>query len=157
MRRTRVALDLPGSVGEAEALWYDVERWPAFVDGFAHVVSRDGAWPAAGATLVWDSLPHGRGRVVERVVEHVAGQGQTAEIEDPRLRGTQTVAFEALDDGVGVSLALEYALQQGGPLKAVIDALFIRRAIRDSLRRTLVRFGSELQSDGEPLRQHGSR
>jgi hypothetical protein len=157
MGRVRVGLDVPGSMAEAECLWYDVQRWPAFVDGFAHVVRREDAWPREGATLVWDSLPNGRGRVVERVTAYAQGRGQTAEVEDPRLHGTQTVAFESLDDGVGVTLALEYRLKQSGPLRAVTDVLFIRRAIRDSLRRTLVRFTRELASDREELREPGSR
>ena len=149
MGRTRVALDLPGSVAEAEALWYDTDRWPSFVDGFGHVVSRDEGWPGAGATLVWDSLPNGRGRVVERVVAQAPGDGQTVQVEDPRLRGRQTVAFAPVEDEVTISLALEYQLEQAGPLRAVVDALFIRRALRDSLRRTLVRFARELEADRE--------
>jgi hypothetical protein len=38
----------------------------------------------------------------------------------------------------------------------VLDALFIGRAIRDSLRRTLVRFGRELEADRE-LHERRSR
>ena len=46
---------------EAEALWYDTNRWPTFVDGFAHVVSSERDWPAAPGILVWQSTPAGRG------------------------------------------------------------------------------------------------
>jgi len=153
MAETSVALDLAGTVEEAEALWYDLARWPSFVDGFGHVVRKEDGWPRSGTTLVWDSLPNGRGRVVERVTAHEAGRGQTVEVEDPRLRGSQTISFQILDDGFGVSLALDYRLKQGGPLRAVIDLLFIRRAIRDSLRRTLVRFGRELDAERELRRE----
>jgi hypothetical protein len=157
MGRARVGVDVPGSIAEVEALWYDPRRWPAFVDGFAHVVRREDAWPRAGATLVWDSFPDGRGRVVERVIAYAEGTGQSAQVEDPRLRGTQTVAFEALEEGIAISLALEYRLKRSGPLRAATDVFFVRRAIRDSLRRTLVRFGRELASDRELLREPRSR
>jgi len=62
------------------------------------------------------------------------------------------VAFVALDDGTEVTLSLDYRLKSGGPLRAVVDVLFIRRALGDSLRRTLVRFSRELSSDLELLR-----
>jgi hypothetical protein len=95
---------------------------------------------------VWDSTPAGRGRVVEHVTAHVTGEGQTADVEDPRVAGTQTVAFTPLEDGVGVTLSLDYKLKQGGPLRALADVFFIGRAMRDSLRRTLVRFARELEA-----------
>jgi uncharacterized membrane protein len=148
MGRARAAIEVGGSVEDAEALWYDLQRWPTFIDGFARVVRSDG-WPAGGGTLVWDSTPAGRGRVVEHVTAQVDGEGQTAEVEDPRLSGTQTVAFSPLENGVGVTLALDYKLKQGGPLRALADLFFIGRAMRDSLRRTLVRFARELESGAE--------
>jgi hypothetical protein len=42
---------------------------------------------------------------------------------------------------------LEYELTRYGPLSGVADALFIRRALRDSLRRTLFRFGLEAEEE----------
>jgi len=146
--RARAAIEVAGSVEDAEALWYDLQRWPTFIDGFARVVRSEG-WPAGGGTLVWDSTPAGRGRVVEHVTAQVDGEGQTAEVEDPRLSGTQTVAFSALENGVGVTLSLDYKLKQGGPLRALADLFFIGRALRDSLRRTLVRFARELETGAD--------
>ena len=152
MATVRAQLDFEGTPAEAEALWFDLDRWPSFVDGFGHLGRVEANWPDAGGRLVWDSLPKGRGRVVERVVERVQGEGQIAEVEDPRLRGTQRLTFTPLEDGVGVTLELEYDLKQGGPLRRLTDALFVRRAIGDSLRRTLIRFGRELEADRELLR-----
>src|SRR5215208_4676747 len=94
MPRVRTAVTVPGLASEVEALWYDPQRWPAWVDGFGHVVKVEGDWPAPGARAVWDSRPGGRGRVVEQVTAYEARTGQTLEVEDEKLRGTQRVAFE---------------------------------------------------------------
>jgi len=144
MGHLRVQRDYLAAPGEAEALWHDPDRWPAWVDGFGHVVSIDEAWPAPGATAVWDSRPGGRGRV------HEPGIGHSVEVHDERLRATQSVSFEALDGGVGTILELDYALAAAGPLTALSDLLFIRRALRDSLARTLARFGHELLVETPP-------
>jgi hypothetical protein len=152
MSRIGVRTQVEGSVGEAEELWYDPRRWPNFLDGFGHVVKVDGEWPRAGARAVWDSTPAGRGRVSEEVVEHEPGAGQELAVEDPRLRGAQRVSFLAREGGTEVRLELEYRLKERNPLTPLIDLLFIRRALRDSLRRTLARFGHELAADRELLR-----
>ena len=69
MGRASATVSVPGRAADAEALWYDPVRWAAWVDGFGHVVTREGDWPRVGARLVWQSPPAGRGRVEERVVE----------------------------------------------------------------------------------------
>jgi hypothetical protein len=149
MGRVSVAVLAPGRVVEAEELWYDRHRWASWIDGFGHVVKLEGDWPGSGSRLVWDSPPQGRGRVVERVIAYEPRAGQTLEVEDEKLHGTQSVAFEPDGDGVRVTLALEYELKAGGPLTPVVDVLFIRRALRDSLRRTLARFAHERRADAE--------
>jgi len=149
MATVRAQQDVTGPAGAVEALWYDTDRWPAFVDGFGHVSKLEGPWPQAGAKIVWDSTPNGRGRVVEQVVDLVPGKGQTSAVEDPRLTGTQRVVFEPLDGGVAVGLELEYRLKGQSVLQPLVDVFFIRRALRDSLRRTLLRFSRELAADLE--------
>jgi hypothetical protein len=139
---------VPGIISEAEDLWYDVKRWPNFVDGFSHVVQRDEEWPAEGV-LIWDSNPHGRGRVLERVSRHEMRTGQTCEVEDERLQGIQTVSFEGAGESTRVTLSLEYALKQSNALAPVVDFLFIRRAVRESLQRTVARFARERRGDAE--------
>lgn len=152
MTRIGAEIDVHEALSHVEALWYDTRRWPMFVDGFARVVKSEGGWPAEGSRLVWESTPRGRGRVVERVTGYEAGRGQTAEVEDPKLRGIQRVEFEPLADGTAVALALEYDLKEpANPLRPIVDLLFIRRALRDALRRTLTRFARELQADAELL------
>ena len=150
MGKASVALDLDVPVSAAEALWYDLTRWPAFVDGFHHVAKLEGEWPKIGARLLWDSTPAGRGRVVERVARYEVRSGQTVEVEDPRLAGTQKVAFEPREGGrCRMTLELEYLLKDRTFLTPVVDALFVRRAIGDALRRTLTRFARELAFEGE--------
>jgi hypothetical protein len=152
MGRVRAGVDVPDAPEDVEGLWYDLNRWPAFMDGFHHLEKAEGGWPATGGRLVWQSTPAGRGRVVERVLEQEPGRGQAVEVEDPRLRGTQRVAFAPLEDGTAVDLELDYELKQRTPVQPLVDLLFIRRALRDSLRRTLSRFARELAADREMLR-----
>ena len=102
---------MPGLASEAEELWYDPQRWPAWIDGFGHVVKLEGEWPAPGARPVWESRPGGRGRVVERVTAYEARTGQTLEVEDEQLRGDAAVSFEPGPDGVEVALELDYELK----------------------------------------------
>ena len=137
-------------VSDAEALWYDRSRWPSFVDGYAHTATVDPDWPQAGATHVWDSHPGGRGRVIERVTAYEPRTGQTAEVEDEKLSGVQRLGFAPEGDGVDVTLALDYRLKNGGPLQALTDLFFIRRALTDSNKRTLSRFARELRAETDP-------
>jgi hypothetical protein len=147
--RVRAAVNVPGLASEAEALWYDPQRWPAWVDGFGHLFKLEGEWPAPGARAVWDSRPGGRGRVVERVTAYEARSGQTLAVEDEKTRGTQKVAFAPGPDGVEVALELEYEIKGANLLTPLTDALFIRRAMRESLQRSLNRFARELRGDRE--------
>jgi hypothetical protein len=145
-RATAVVL---GGQEEAEEHWYDLQRWPGFVDGFAAVARVEGDWPGVGAVVVWDSRPHGRGRVREVVTDHLGGVGQDVEVEDGRLRGVQRVRFTAEDHGTRVSLELDYELKERNALTPLVDPLFIRRALRDALRRTVERFARERRGDLE--------
>jgi Polyketide cyclase / dehydrase and lipid transport len=138
--RVSVTTSVPGRVAEAEELWYDPHRWAAWIDGFGHVAKLEGDWPQVGARLLWDSRPQGRGRVLERVVAYEPRRGQTLEVEDEKLTGVQTVAFEPVENQVHVSLTLDYSLKNGN---RIVDLLFVRRALRESLNRTLTRFSHE--------------
>jgi hypothetical protein len=126
----------------AQALWADTTRWPTFVDGFARLVERGDTWPEPGAKVVWESVPAGRGRVTERVLERGLDVFST-EVFEKQLTGTQTAFFEPSDGGTLITIELSYQLQKGGPLRALTDVLFIRRALADALARTLRRFATE--------------
>jgi hypothetical protein len=150
MARVFATTIVPGRIVESEELWYDQHRWAAWIDGFGHVAKLEGEWPKQGARLLWDSPPKGRGRVEERVVAYEPRSGHTLAVEDAKLRGTQTVEFEAAGgDEVRVTLTLDYELKERNPLTPLLDPLFIRRALRESLRRTLVRFGHERRAEIE--------
>lgn len=138
---------VPGPVADAAALWFDTHRWPGFIDGFRAVVRSDPGWPDAGA-IVWDSTPHGRGRVYEQVT----GTG-VADFEDEKMAGTQRVTFEpGTEDAVRVTLRLEYRIKDRKPLTPLIDLFFVRRAMGDAVARTVRRYAAERRSDVELAR-----
>jgi uncharacterized membrane protein len=128
----------------AWALWTDVGRWPTFVEGFSTAVEHAPAWPAEGSRLVWTSTPGGRGRVTEKVTASEPGARFATRVFEDALSGTQLVSFARADDGrTRVELRLDYELARGGPLRAIADVLFIRRALNQALGRTLARFATE--------------
>ena len=127
-------------------LWTDHSRWASFVEGFARVREVSDDWPHEGAKLVWESIPAGRGRVTERVVESRPSSFAT-EVFDDSIHGTQRASFVPVEGGARAAVELEYELTKYGPLRALADVLFIRRALRDSLRRTLGRFAVEAEDE----------
>ena len=150
MGKVSAHVKVAGLASEAEALWYDTARWPSFVDGLKHVAAVEGGWPDAGGRVLWDSFPGGRGRVQERVQVYEARTGQTAAVEDEQIRGTQRVSFTPGDDGVTVALELEYELKETRPGMWFVDLVFVRRAQKESLGRTLRRFAVERAAENEP-------
>ena len=149
MSRVRASIAVPALASEAEALWYDTARWPTFIDGLHHIARLEGDWPHAGARVLWDSNPGGRGRVQERVIAYAAREGQTLEVEDEKIRGTQRIAFNPTETGVTVTLELRYELKDAKPGMPLIDLLFIRRPQREALERTLRRFRTEVTAERE--------
>jgi len=147
VRVARTQADLVLTPEAALRLWTDVDRWPSFVEGFARPVDRSPEWPHAGARLVWESSPAGRGRVTEKVMEAEGPDRFVTQVFEERLHGTQTFRVVESEGGSRAELALEYELTKYGPLSAVADVIFIRRAIRDSLRRTLSRFAVEAEEE----------
>ena len=147
MGRAKASISVPGRAADAEALWYDPHRWQAWIDGFGHVISLDDGWPRRGAELVWESPPGGRGHVTERVVAYEMRLGQTLEVEDATMTGTQKVAFEPGPEAVEITLSLEYRIKDRTALTPVVDLLFVRRAMTDALRRTVTRFANERKAE----------
>jgi hypothetical protein len=150
MRTVRVVRTFTASVPEAESYWYDTGRWAEWVDGLEQVLSVEGDWPGAGATVSWRSGPAGRGHVTERVVDHAPRRGQTLEVSDESIHGRQSIAFSAQPPGVRVELSLAYEIRRRSPVTPLIDLLFIRRPMTASLEQTLSRFGASVESAYPP-------
>jgi hypothetical protein len=146
VRSARAEAEVPLTPEAALRLWTDLSRWPSFVEGFARVVEVDPEWPAEGSRAIWESVPAGRGRVTEKVTDGGPGRFATMVFED-RLAGRQTFRAAESEGGARVELSLDYTLTKYGPLGALADAIFIRRALRDSLRRTITRFEVEAQEE----------
>jgi hypothetical protein len=151
VRRAVARATVPLPPAEALRLWTDVERWPTFVEGYARRLQLAPGWPDKGARVVWESSPEGRGRVTETVTSHEPNRFST-QVYEEALMGEQTLRVAPASDGSEVELSLEYELVKWGPLRGIADAIFIRRALRDSLRRTLFRFGIEAEEEAR-LRQ----
>ena len=153
-RRARATAQVPLEPEAAVALWSDLRRWPSFVEGFARLVSESGRWPDEGAKAVWESGPGGRGTVTEKVTGRSPRTFTTRVVEE-RLFGAQTFRAEPSEDGARVEVTLEYELTSESPLRGLTDMLFIRRALRDSLTRTLTRYTVEADDDAG-LRDRGA-
>ena len=149
MPRARAEIEVAVPASVAEALWYDTRRWPSFVHGLQRVTSVEGDWPRPGAEVKWESTPDGRGEVTERVVAYRVRSGQTVEVEDPQITGTQTVTFTPGTGACTVAVELRYRVKQGGIFSPVVDVLFVRRAFAIMLRGTLARFRREAVAGGE--------
>ena len=133
----------------AQALWYDRESWPLFIDGLRSIVSVSGEPPLVGSSVVWQSTPAGRGEVRETVLNYEPGVGQELEVEDRAIAARQRVLFLVVDGQLRVELELDYRLKSSNPFRAVTDWLFIRRAQSESLQRTLTAFRLELEAQRE--------
>jgi hypothetical protein len=147
VRTARAEAEVALAPEAALRLWTDVSRMPSFVEGLARVVEADPDWPAAGARLIWESVPAGRGRVTEKVTGDAGPDRFGTLVFEERLAGRQTFRVVESEGGARVELSLEYTLTKYGPLGALADAIFIRRALRDMLRRTLTRFAVEAEDE----------
>jgi Polyketide cyclase / dehydrase and lipid transport len=145
--RATAQADLVLTPEAALRLWKDTSRWSTFVEGYARQLELSGEWPASGASVVWESTPAGRGRVTEKVMDADGPDRFTTMVFEDRLNGLQTFRVVESEGGSRAELSLEYRLTKWGPLSAVADAIFIRRAVRDSLRRTLYRFSVEAEEE----------
>jgi hypothetical protein len=136
MGEVAVAVAVPGPEDAVLALWDDPARWPAFVDGFRVLVRADPDWPAPGTRVVWTTGPHGAGQTRE-----VSVSPGVRSVETEQMTGTLTAAYA--DGHLHVTLA--YELKE----RTVYTFFFVRRALRDALRRTAERYAIERRADAE--------
>ena len=87
--------------------------------------------------------------MTEKVVDDSVARFATR-ISEEAMQGEQSADFAPAEEGgTRVDLRVDYELSKGGPFQALSDALFIRRALRDALRRTLRRYTVEAAEEAE--------
>jgi uncharacterized protein YndB with AHSA1/START domain len=142
MSRVSTSVSVNASLAEVWDYYFDPEGWPAWVDGFGQVESSTG-YPEVGGSLRWVSVPTGRGRVTERVLEHEPRRLHRIAFSDPEAEGELRVTFAIQGGGTLVTQEQDYRLSHGGVFAKLTDRLFIRSQMRGSLQRSLARLKLE--------------
>ena len=147
MSEVDAEIEIPVPLADLWDLYFDRERWPDWVDGFARTTTIDG-YPGEGGKLAWESTPAGRGSVRERVLEHDPRRLHRIAYLDPESEGELETRFEIVPSGdsarmTRVSQRLSYRLVEAGPFAMITDLLFIRGQMRGSLQRSLIGLKSE--------------
>jgi Polyketide cyclase / dehydrase and lipid transport len=147
------------SLAETWEHYFDPRGWSVWVDGFQAAESADG-YPEAGGALTWRSVPAGRGRVTERVLEHEPRRRHKIAFSDPQSEGELLTEMAIEGEGTRVTQTLDYRLRGRGPFAWASDRLFVRTQVRRSLERSLLRFKHEVaeiaQLGPSPVDQTGA-
>lgn len=152
MAEVSAEVEIAAPLADVWALYFDADRWPSWVDGFARVTAAEG-YPEAGGTLRWESTGAGRGPVSERVLAHEPRSLHRISYSDPGSEGELETRFEmvpARDEQrlTLVAQTLRYRLTGGGPLRGLTDRLFIRSQMRRSIERSLLHLRGEATATG---------
>jgi uncharacterized protein YndB with AHSA1/START domain len=126
-------------------LYFDPERWAMWVDGFARVEASEG-YPERGGTLRWQSIPAGRGLVVEEVLDHEPRRRHRVSFEDPESTGELEATFEIRGEQVHLTQRMTYKIRHPGILGPLTDVFFVRRQVAGSLARSLGRLKHEAEA-----------
>ncbi len=121
MSSVEASVEIEAPLAEVWGLYFDPERWPAWVDGLEAVDSMEAGYPDAGGTLAWHSNAAGRGRVRERVVAHEPRGLHRIAFEDPQAIGELETTFEMLParrEGEGRGRQAQEAPGAGGAGRA---------------------------------------
>jgi uncharacterized protein YndB with AHSA1/START domain len=150
MAEVSAEVEIPTPLADVWDLYFDPDRWPSWVDGFARITAADG-YPEVGGTLSWESTAAGRGPVSERVLAHEPRSLHRISYADPGSVGELETRFEMVPAGdrqrrTRVIQTLRYRLVGAGPLGPITDRLFIRTQMRRSVQRSLVHLRSEAAS-----------
>lgn len=124
--------------------YFDEDRWRQWVEGFAQVESSDG-YPERDGTLVWESIPAGRGTVHERVLDHEPRRRHRISFDDPESEGELDTTFEIRGPGVHVAQTMTYKIKHPGFFGPATDIFFVRRQVVASLERTLANLKRETE------------
>lgn len=145
MRSVAENVLIGGTLADVWDAYFDRDRWPLWVDGFARAETFGEDYPATGATLVWQSLPQGRGRVSERVLDHQPRRLHRIQYADDYSEGELETTFALEGEEVRVGQELTYELNERRAFTGLTDFLFIRREMKRSLARSLQRLRNELR------------
>jgi hypothetical protein len=157
MRAVTASITCSATVHQAITAWCETERWPQWVEGLEEVVSVTSEWPAAGGIVRWRSSPAGRGHVTERILAYEPLRSVESEIIDDQVTARQLVTFTPAgppattagppaEDRTEVTVDFGYRITRRSPITPVIDWLFVRPAMTNSLRTTLSRFAAEVRA-----------
>jgi hypothetical protein len=139
MATVEETVHVSASLAEVWDQYFDAGGWRAWVDGFESVLEEDG-YPEAGGTLLWRSIPAGRGEVAELVLEHEHRRRHLIEFADPEMEGRMETRFEIAGGGTRVTQSLSYTLRARGPIARIGALLFVKSQVRASLQRSLLAF-----------------
>ena len=145
MARVEEAVHVDASLAETWDAYFDADRWRSWVDGFGSVEESEG-YPEPGGRLVWRSIPAGRGRVEERVLEHEHRRVHRVGFEDPEMRGELATTFAIEGEGTQVVQRLEYKQRTRGPIGWIGAIFFVKSQVRRSMQRTLAAFRREVEA-----------
>jgi hypothetical protein len=132
------------SLAETWDHYFDSRGWTVWVDGYQAAESAEG-YPKEGGTLRWRSVEAGRGRVVERVLEHEPRRRHRINFADPQSEGELLTEMVIEGEGTRVTLTMDYRLNGRGPFTWATDRVFVRAQVRRSLERSLLRFKHEVE------------
>jgi hypothetical protein len=134
------------SLAETWDAYFDSRLWGSWVDGFQAAVERSPGYPAeVGSTLVWRTIPAGRGTVRERVLEHEERRVHRVAFADPTMEGELETRFAIDGDATRVDQTLTYRLLDRGPIARIGAVFFVKTQVRSSMERTLAAFRHEAE------------
>lgn len=139
---------IEASLKDVWEVFFDPERWPSWVDGFAEVVSISDGYPTEGGALRWRSIPAGRGEVSEKVLEHEPRRLHRISFGDPESEGELATSFEIQGDRVAVERTMRYRILHPGLLGPLTDVFFVRRQVVAAVERELSHLKQEAEATG---------
>ena len=146
MSEVSAEISIDADLKEVWDVFFDVHRWPSWVDGFDSVLNEVG-YPEAGGNLRWRSIPAGRGEVSERVLAHEPRRLHKIAFSDPESSGELATTFEIAGKRVIVRRTMSYEINRGGTFTWLADVFFVRRQVTVALQRELSGLKREAESD----------
>jgi hypothetical protein len=140
------SIRVDASLAETWDAYFDSRLWGSWVDGFQAAVERSPGYPAeVGSTLVWRTIPAGRGTVRERVLEHQ--ERRVHRVASPSIanRVSSSPSMVGSANATRVDQTLTYRLLDRGPIARIGAVFFVKTQVRSSMERTLAAFRHEAE------------